>query len=429
MFKQTRRRLILVNSIVLLVILLGFGTFLYTFMQHRLYSQADETLQHVKRYILQEQQEGTSEWLQSYDDNYEQRTVLLLWGKKGELDKELPENVLNDETIGRIGQLPRTDALQSLEVERAAYRVLEVPMGQQVTVDHQSMYVERVQLVYNLVREHEMLEHLRRFIGFGSLVSLAVAVLAGFFLAHRALIPIQSAWNRQSQFTADASHELRTPLAVMKLNLERLFRHPKHTIEQESPHISQAISEIKYMTRMVTQLLTLAQSDANQLELKLSPVDLSSLLEKTARGFAELAESKGILVTAAVEPGIEISGDPERLYQLLVILLDNALRYTPNGGRIQVEASVRGGQIYTSVRDTGSGIPPEDMPRIFDRFYRGNKARTRQGEDGYEGTGLGLSIARWIVEQHGGRIRVSSQLGAGSQFTIQFPMGRKRMSD
>jgi two-component system, OmpR family, sensor histidine kinase CiaH len=232
------------------------------------------------------------------------------------------------------------------------------------------------------------------------------------------LIPIRVAWDRQQQFVADASHELRTPLAVIKTNAELLLRHPEHSIEQESLRISNVVRESSRMSKLVSTLLTLARADSDQLELQFASVDLHEVVKEITEQFMPLAELKEVRLHVNLDPAIELVADRERLHQLVVILLDNALKYTSQDGIITLSCSKQANVVVIEVQDTGIGIPPEDLPRVFDRFYRSNKARSR--EDG--GTGLGLAIAKWIVEKHGGKINVESTVGLGTRFYITIPV-------
>jgi two-component system sensor histidine kinase CiaH len=278
--------------------------------------------------------------------------------------------------------------------------------------------VAKVQFVRNIDSEQAILDRLLTVLVAGTLIGGAVTILAGFFLAGRALVPIRISWEKQQQFVADASHELRTPLAVIQSQAELLFRHPDRTIEAESEKISTVLKETRRMSKLVSDLLTLARSDSNQMEIERKPLLLDRLLADVSWQFAQMAELKGIKLTTDLQPGIHLEADEARLRQLLVILLDNALKYTAELGRVHVACrrTLHGAELL--VEDTGEGIAPDDLPHVFDRFYRGDKARTSR--DG--GTGLGLSIARWIVEAHHGKIRVDSKPGLGTTFSVLLPL-------
>lgn len=252
-------------------------------------------------------------------------------------------------------------------------------------------------------------------LGFGGIAGVALATLGGFLLAGRALHPIRQAMDTQRRFVSDASHELRTPVAVMKANAELLLRHPDQTVEDNIDQVAAINEEADHLSRLVGDLLLLARADEQRLEVVREDVDLPEVFGGLIRDMAPVAEMNGVSLTSELESGLA-QGDPQRLRQLLAILLDNALKYTPEGGRIDVRTRRTGRSWVLTVKDTGPGIPEEAQSRIFDRFYRHDEARSPQA-----GTGLGLAIARWIAEAHGGRISVVSTVGEGATFTVTLP--------
>ncbi|HJV17756.1 MAG TPA: HAMP domain-containing sensor histidine kinase, partial [Bacillales bacterium] len=302
-------------------------------------------------------------------------------------------------------------SLQTVRDSQNSYRIANLSVFDDTTS------IQTIQILYKVNREKEMLKYLLVIIEFGSIISVFLSIIAGTYLANKALIPIKSAWDKQRQFVADASHELRTPLSVSKLNLEHLFRRPHHTIEQESENVNQVIQEINYMTKMSESLLTLARSDSNQTEILMESLQLDQILQQIVKSFKELATLKNIKVMAEIS-SIPMMGDKERIKQLFIIIMDNALKYTKENGTITLKASVKNSHAMIEISDTGIGISSEDLPHIFDRFYRGDKSRNRR----IEGTGLGLSIANWIVQSHRGKINVKSKVGVGTTVLVSFPL-------
>lgn len=256
---------------------------------------------------------------------------------------------------------------------------------------------------------------------------LTLAAVGGLFLAGRALVPIRLAFRRQREFVADASHELRTPLAILRASAEVLDRELQAAAPAAAaaPEVREVLddllSETDRMGRLVGDLLTLARADSGDLELDLRPLDLAEVAEGVARKVGHLARRKGVELETALPAALRMEGDAARLEQLLVILLDNAVKYTDAGGRVTLAVEPRGNRAEVRVSDTGIGIPAADLPRIFERFYRVDKARTRA--EG--GTGLGLSIARWIIDAHRGTVQVASEPGRGTTFTISLPLHPK----
>ena len=250
--------------------------------------------------------------------------------------------------------------------------------------------------------------------GLGLLLSLAGA----WFLSGRALVPIQQAFRRQQEFVADASHELRTPLTVLHSATDLLNRHRDEPLSANGELFNDVRAEIARMERLTMDLLTLARSDQGGLELMTAPLELADLASDVVRRTTPLAQNAGVqlVLTGAAEATVE--GDPDRLQQVLLIVVDNAIKHTPSGGRVEVRVRRTPTSGLLEVIDTGTGIAPEHLPRIFDRFYRADKARARERG----GTGLGLAIAKMLVDAHGGHLSLSSTVGVGTHVTIALPL-------
>lgn len=246
-----------------------------------------------------------------------------------------------------------------------------------------------------------------------------IAWIISHFMSKKAMVPITHAFSKQREFTADASHELRTPLSVMLSSIDAL----EMTLDVQQEDYSHKVlrnmrNEVKRMTGLVGDLLTLARSDSGTVELAIERFDFSSIAKETVESVRALAESKHIQLSVTAPQPLMVHGDPGRLTQLLYILLDNAIKYTETGGEAELSLSAKGHELIIAMRDTGEGIAPGELERIFERFYRGDKSRTRQAG----GHGLGLPIAKWIVETHKGNIKVSSEQGKGSLFLITLPI-------
>lgn len=247
----------------------------------------------------------------------------------------------------------------------------------------------------------------------GGLTGLALATIGGLFVAGIAMLPVKRSYNRQREFVADASHELRTPLAVIRVNAESVAGSGA-----AAEAMGDIADETAYMTRLLDDLLLLAGSDREGLELNLSRVDLSDVVRETARAGSRLADASGISLTVDAPSRLPVDVDAERIRQVVLILLDNALKYSSGGGSIVLRAARSGGDAVVTVTDTGIGIGPKDIERVFDRFYRVDKARSRA----LGGAGLGLSIAREIVDAHHGTLKIESELGRGTTVTLRLPI-------
>lgn len=226
---------------------------------------------------------------------------------------------------------------------------------------------------------------------------------------------LEAAFKRISRFTADASHELRTPLAVMRTTAEVALRHPGDAGEHRAA-LGAVVAEVERTTQLVDNLLLIAKADAGGAQLAQQRVDIAAAAGEAHAQMSVLARVKGVSLTARLpdEP-VVVVGDREALRRLFLILLDNAIKYTPAGGSAEVAVEIEGGAVVGVVADSGIGIPRDDLPHVFDRFYRVDRARSRE----LGGAGLGLAIARWIAESHGGAIVVDSAPDRGSRFEVR----------
>ncbi len=221
----------------------------------------------------------------------------------------------------------------------------------------------------------------------------------------------------RNQFVSNASHELKTPLATMKIMLETMIYQPEMPAELKQEFMQDMNHEIDRLTGIITDLLTLTRMDNSNESLNLEQVDMTALTGQTVHLLRAAANKKKQQLTMAAAPGLQMTGDRIKLNQILYNLIDNAMKYTPEGGSIQVSLTEEGNSLIWRVKDNGIGIPPEDREHIFERFYRVDKARSR--ETG--GTGLGLSIVKQLAVMHGGTIQVESRPGEGSLFTVTLP--------
>lgn len=291
------------------------------------------------------------------------------------------------------------------------------------------------------------------------IVTTLLAGLSGWFLAHRALVPVRSmtstaqeisendlkqrittpliddelgqlgaifngmldriegAFQRQKQFTADAAHELRTPLGILQTGLDVALERPR-TAEEYQNVLENLRSEVGRMTKLTTSLLMLARSDSNEFTLHRQHTDLSLLMQIVSEQIESAAEEKQITITRDLKPNIIVNIDPDWIMQMLLNLLDNAVKYTPIDGIIRIGLERLTNEIELKIADNGIGIQQEHLRRIFDRFYRADRARSRQ----VGGFGLGLAMVHQIVYLHGGKIRVSSEVDRGTVFTISLPI-------
>jgi heavy metal sensor kinase len=238
---------------------------------------------------------------------------------------------------------------------------------------------------------------------------------------------LEAAFKKIIRFTADASHELRTPVAVMRTRTELSLRKPR-SAEEYREALARVHAELEKTSELVERLMLLARADYGVEALQLATEDLREIVRDVCSQGKMLSEAKDISFREQI-PGqpVWVKADAHALRRLFLILIDNAIKYTPEGGRVDVVVGQENGFAIGEVRDTGIGIAPEDLPNVFERFYRADKARSRESG----GVGLGLSIGRWIAEAHEGTIEVQSSLGVGSVFKLRLPLidGKSQKSE
>lgn len=257
-------------------------------------------------------------------------------------------------------------------------------------------------------------------LGVTGVLALALTIAVGIFLTNRSITPMIVSWKRQQQFVADASHELRTPLTIIKTNLDILLRSPDHTIESEMKYLGNAYGEVLRTSSLIEDLLTLARADSQEQLVEKKPVNLNQLASDVVETVQPLAIEQNKELTVISPRGVcNILGDVARLRQLLLILLDNAIRYTDSDDQIIVTIECSTQFSTLTVTDTGAGIEPSLLPTIFDRFVRGESTRNHRSLQ--PGSGLGLAIAQWIVEAHHGTITATSSVGIGTTITVVLP--------
>ena len=249
-------------------------------------------------------------------------------------------------------------------------------------------------------------------------ITLLGAGVGGLFLANRALAPAHLAFVRQQRFIADASHELRTPLTLMRADAEVLLRGRKHLAEEDAALLEDIVAEANHMSILANSMLTLARLDAGTQHREHEVVDLDELARRGVQRVTAFAAQKDITVRHESSANALTIGDSMLLEQAVLVLLDNAIKYNRAGGQVTVRSSISQGWACLEVSDTGIGIPPEHLPYLSERFYRVDKARSREAG----GAGLGLSIAHGIASMHNGTLTLSSVLDQGTTATLSLPL-------
>jgi len=249
-------------------------------------------------------------------------------------------------------------------------------------------------------------------------VILILSALSGYFLAGKTLLPIEKSLEEQKRFVADASHELKTPLTVLQTTIEVSLRDKKLNLTGAKKVIKSNLEETVRLSKLANDLLNLTRYESGNGNFVLKKINIKKLIEETYRKIKPIVSSKNIKVDLSLK-NIYLNANKESIEQLITVLMDNAFKFTPKNGSVSVTTKKDNHYVYISVKDTGIGIAPKDIPNIFDRFYRADQSRSKQEINGF---GLGLSMARKIVDLHNGAIEVKSNLNKGSIFTVKLPV-------
>ncbi|MCI1859339.1 MAG: HAMP domain-containing histidine kinase [Sporolactobacillus sp.] len=421
LFRKTLIRLTLINALLLILMLALLGGTIYFYERSVTYRGSDQLLRQAAGQITRPGPfiggDRPSEGI------FERRGRVLNWvilDKKNRPIRSSLDDQLTEKERQAYFKLFRTDTTGVIIERKISGSYFHI-LARKVTLNGTPM---KLNFSVDVTTEKNLLNTLLSIILYGLAIGAALSIIGGYVLARRAIQPIRRAWDKQNRFVADASHELRTPLSILQLKTESLLRHPHRQIQETGEDIAVMLDETRRLSRLVANLLTLARSDANRLEISPEPLDLAAVTKKVTEPFVEMAEldEKSFSVTTPAD-ALMIDGDPQRIHQLLVILLDNAMKFTPKHGRIVVSCTREGRSAILTVSDSGVGIAEKDLPHVFDRFFQADTSRSDQ-----RGTGLGLSIAQWIVEKHRGRIDVHSKQGMGTTFTVRLPLIRKEDS-
>jgi signal transduction histidine kinase len=415
--RAVRWRLVLFSGGATLVVLVLLGIALYVAVANSLAATSQRVLEERVSTVLERRPGPGSPPLEFLLQGDASGTFGFLIDPDGDVIPPRnfdPPPGLPDEESATAARLQRRD-MRELTAGTVPVRVL----SQAAQDQFERQWV--IQVVQGRSEELRTLDVLVTVLVVGGVVALIVAMLLGAIYARRALIPIRSslsaqrrALQRQREFAADASHELRTPLTVVRSSIEHLRRNPQAPVAAVGTALEDIDAEIAHLGSLVDDLLLLARSDSGALDLTFQPVELGDVAAEAATAMAVPAADRGVRVEVDPVPAMVV-GDPLRLRQLVTILLDNAVRHSPTGATVGVRVRRDGKAATLVVEDQGPGIRPEDLPHVFDRFWRA------PGSVG-GGTGLGLAIAATIVTRLGGRIGVANRPAGGAAFTVVLPL-------
>jgi heavy metal sensor kinase len=452
-----RLRLTVWYFAILAVVLSAFGIGAYLEMRHSIHRTVDEELQiraeGVHQLIERAIQRGAEDDLQ---EGLREHTELRQGGALLQVSDEQGNWLYRSPIMSDYG-VPRPTSLPKRPVDYLRNKVPLRIWSEKVSVGGESYLI---QSAFEMDDFYEALDHFALLLFISIPLLLLCAAAGGYWISTLALAPVdqitqtartisaqnlssrlvvpntrdelqrlsetlngmlgrlEAAFKKITQFTADASHELRTPVAVMRTRAELSLRKARSADEYRDV-IAEVLTELEKTSGLIEQLMFLARADSGAETLRFSATNVAEVLREACHQGSALAEAKQVAFQEQISgDSMWIQGDAGSLRRLFLILIDNAVKYTPANGQVEVSLQRNNGYVVAQVRDTGIGIAEADLPNVFERFYRADKARSRESG----GVGLGLSIGRWITEVHAGTIEVHSSPGRGSTFQIRLPI-------
>lgn len=421
-----------VAAFAAIFVLLGFITL--QLLQSSAYRQTDLSLEqmadneHIIEMEISRYQEGNPFLAQMPDDqrmdkgpagNNRFNTQIILWSKDGK--------ILNKDVIGgRFTELEyltldkeHLDSVQALSLKTSADLSQKLSFrSYTIKANTKDEDIAYIQFLANTNQIADSMKTFETTLIICMVVFWLFSIGISFYISKMNMQPIMNSWRKQQEFVENASHELRTPLAIIQNSLQQLFTRPDHTIMEESEPIAQALNETRRMNGLTEDLLTLARGDSNQLLLQKEAVDPKAFIQQLAQPFQEIAEMKDKQFVLENFADKSMQVDEKRIHQALVVLLDNALKYTEAEDKIILQSEISNDNWLIEVKNNGSSISDEDKKHIFERFYREDRSRSKE-TGGY---GLGLAIAQQIVSQHKGKLTVRDWEPRGVVFQIKLPM-------
>lgn len=424
------------NLIAFSLILLIFGVFVFFTVKHVIYKSADnELMENMQLFTVIESEydvffelpnnsrENFNLFLEDGIINLQDYLIaqIIKNPKIIVIVRDDNKDILNENDIGKLNGY-----LEELSIkDKPLNKIYDIKIAGDYNyrtiyskLDYANDENDRyIQLLINVDGEYQLMTNFKNVIFSAVLMGIVLSVTASYILSRYTLKPLQENIENQIEFVQNASHELRTPLTIIQAKQELLLKEPNAKIMDKSEEIILTLNETKRLTKLTKDLMILSRADSKSLKLQKESVNIDEFIENMIKPYAEIAEIEEKQLIVNFECKEEISIDTNRIYQLIIILLDNAIKYTEPGDSIEIHAFMKDNRCIIEVKDTGIGISDEGLNKVFERFYREDKARNR--ETG--GSGLGLSIAQYIVSAHGGTIKASHNSPKGTVFIIKLP--------
>ncbi|GEK27995.1 sensor histidine kinase [Furfurilactobacillus siliginis] len=415
-------------------IFLTMALILWRVFQPAIYQSVNQGIRVQRQVILGKQPTGGPASQDAYC-SIAFRTSILVYNDHGQLLNGNVNRPVNNQTSGtNADQSKYIKTLQQIKLRKTSLNMLrDVRVNNQNSFRTLTFYVPEsnpnlayagyyVMIVTNTDSERVSVQIFKRVLTWTMLFFWLVSIVLSYVLARLNMRPIMRSWRRQREFVANAAHELRTPLTIIQNKLELMLTHPNDKIVDQTEQITMSLGEVRRLNGLTSDLLLLARSDSDMTQINTEAVAMKPFLENVIQPYSEIAASQDKHFDSTIDLTQTLSIDRQRIHQLIVIFLDNALKYTTTGNDISFTAKQVGNRWILRVADTGIGLSDADKPHVFERFYRVDKSRSRQTG----GNGLGLSIAKWIIDSHKGRVAITDNTPTGTIFTISFPMTKAK---
>lgn len=429
--KQKLIQHIFFNIVIFLGFFLMFGLIMFVMIKHTIYANVDKTLYETRMQIVE-----TDRVMRENNRLIPESDILFFRGKfqeywnQFELGRRINPNIiliyrdangnLVDNEFGRLSEYANEIDFDQKELDK----VYEQSIGKMFfyrginfEITNLSDGVKYVQLLINVDTEKSLVNGYFQIIVSCIVIIGVLSIFASFILSKRTLVPLKESMTKQMEFVQNVSHELRTPLTIIQAKQELLLQEPNSKIIDKSEDIALTLNETKRLSKLVKDLLVLSRADNQKIVLQKENINIDEYIKEIISPYVEVAEIEEKNITLNLNYNMDISVDTNKIYQVMIILLDNAIKYTEKDDKIEINTYAKDNKCIIEVKDTGIGVSDEGLKRIFERFYREDRARNR--ETG--GTGLGLSIANMIVKAHNGTIKASHNEPKGTVFTIRLP--------
>ncbi|MFR6016561.1 MAG: sensor histidine kinase [Paraclostridium sordellii] len=403
--KKTRKKLTTINTLVVGIIFILFTIFIYQYFYNLTYKSIDDELYIQSKKFTHDINRGSLGFNRELPPDTVLRGTMIYISKNGELLKSFPENMSNYIRPFNLSE-DLKDGIATYKYNGHSFR--------QIKINYNLYTIE----IIKIVDTEEMLLNQLKFVLIISIILASITVyFISKFLTKKSLKPIEESWKNQELFVQDASHELRTPLTIIFSKIESIIKRPKNSVEEEMNNLVIVMKEVRRLSKLVSDLLKLTKEDAI-ITINKSKTNIIDVIGDILIQYEDICQlqSKNLKFNYDLKDQ-SIYTDKEKLKQILIILIDNAIKYTKEDDYIIVRLFEEGSNIKIEVEDSGIGIKEEELPLIFNRFYRASSHR----ESNKDGSGIGLSIAKILIGNLNGKIAVSSKYKKGSIFSIYIP--------